>query len=64
MAVSEATVETTPQQSRHDWIHIAVGRICQKCHLVQSNDEFDDAAPCLDLPDGRRRRRRPLPDDG
>ena len=48
MAVSEANVETTPQQSRHDWIHIAVGRICQKCHLVQTADEFDDGAPCRD----------------
>ena len=59
MAVSEANVETTPQQSRHDWIHIAVGRMCQKCHLVQTADEFDDGAPCRNMPGDRRRRPQP-----
>ena len=64
MAVSDANVETTPRQSRHDWVHIAVGRICQKCHLVQARDEFDDAAPCRELPGERRHRRRPQPSAG
>jgi hypothetical protein len=63
MAVSDANVDTTPQQPRHEWLHIRVGRVCQKCHVVQTTDEFDDDAPCGDLP-GDRHRRRPQPSAG
>ena len=31
---------------RHEWIHIAVGRVCQLCMVVQVDGEFDDGVPC------------------
>lgn len=32
--------------SGHEWIRIAVGRVCQLCMAVQVDGEFDDGPPC------------------
>ena len=32
--------------SGHEWIRIAVGRVCQLCMAVQVDGEFDDGLPC------------------
>jgi hypothetical protein len=30
----------------HQWVLLAVGRICRACLLVQPRGEFDDSVPC------------------
>ena len=35
-----------PTVNGHEWIRIAVGRVCQLCMAVQVDGEFDDAVPC------------------
>jgi hypothetical protein len=35
-----------PTVNGHEWIRIAVGRVCQLCMAVQVDGEFDDGLPC------------------
>ena len=35
-----------PAVNEHEWIRIAVGRVCQLCMTVQVDGEFDDSVPC------------------
>jgi len=50
----------------HSWQTIRLGRVCERCGLVQANGEFDDTVPCEpDARDAERRARvRGWPDDG
>jgi hypothetical protein len=33
-------------RGRHQWVYFNLGRMCQRCELLQPKDEFDDEVPC------------------
>lgn len=42
----EAPLQPRVKNRPHDWLMVAVGRICRVCLLVQAKDEFDDQSDC------------------
>jgi hypothetical protein len=33
-------------RGHHQWVHFAVGRICDHCEVIQLKGEFEDETPC------------------
>jgi len=43
--ISKPSNEPTPN-TRHEWMEIAAGRVCNRCGTAQVKGEFHDSGPC------------------